>query len=88
MTESIIDWIDEDNNVTGIGGAETAYYTSLDKPYRPANQLFASVSELRLVKGMTEELYLHLLPLVSALPETDTQINVNTAVDIAHFNTC
>ena len=78
ITEAVIDWIDSDDNVTGAGGAETAYYQSQPKPYRPANQLFVSATELQLIKGMTPEIYAYLEPLIIALP-SDVGININTA---------
>lgn len=78
LMEAIIDWLDQDDEATGFGGAETDYYSRLEPPYRPANTMFSSVSELRLVRHMTPELYVHLEPLLIALPQ-QTDLNVNTA---------
>ncbi len=78
IAQAVIDWIDSDNNVTGAGGAESDFYASQDQPYRAANQIFVSVSELRLVKGVTEEIYEHIAPLIVAIPDTAAGINVNT----------
>lgn len=55
-----------------------AYYAKQNPPYRAPHKLMASVSELRLIKGMTPELYNKLLPYVTALPDT-TPININGA---------
>jgi general secretion pathway protein K len=76
MTHIILaasDWI-------GPGKSETlnAYYGKLNPPYRAPHKAMASVSELRLVRGMTPEIYNELLPYITALPIA-TQINVNTA---------
>jgi general secretion pathway protein K len=76
MTNIILaasDWI-------GPGKSETlnAYYGKLNPPYRAPHKAMASVSELRLVRGMTPEIYNELLPYITALPIA-TQINVNTA---------
>ncbi|MGS2718578.1 type II secretion system minor pseudopilin GspK [Eionea flava] len=79
ITEAAIDWMDGDNNVTGQGGAENNYYSSLDTPYRAANQPFISVTELRQIKGITDEIYRYLAPLVVVLPN-DVGFNVNTAL--------
>lgn len=79
ITEAVIDWIDTDDTVTGQGGAENSFYESQDSPYRSANQLFTHVTELRLVKGITRELYDYLQPLVIALPNKEG-ININTAL--------
>lgn len=80
ITQAVVDWLDPDNNITGSGGAESDYYLSQEKPFRAANDLMATVSELRLIKGMTEEAYEWLLPLVVALPDNAAGINVNTAL--------
>lgn len=79
ITQAVIDWIDADDNVTGTGGAESSYYLSTDEPYQAANQLFTSVTELLLIKGMTKALYNHLVPLVIALPDSTVGINIQTA---------
>jgi general secretion pathway protein K len=54
------------------------YYANSNPPYSPAHHAMVSLSELRLVKGMTPALYASLEPYVIALPES-TPINVNTA---------
>jgi len=79
ITEALMDWVDADSDEIGLGGAENNYYASLEPAYRAANQPFASVSELRLVKGVSKELYEYLLPLVVALPDENAGLNVNTA---------
>lgn len=55
-----------------------AYYGGLNPPYRTAHQPMISVSELRLVKGVSPELFNKLAPYITALPE-ETAINLNTA---------
>lgn len=54
------------------------YYLAQPVPYRSAQRMFAHVSELRLVRGVTSEVYAALAPYVCALP-AGTPINVNTA---------
>ncbi|ODS24581.1 hypothetical protein AB835_03090 [Candidatus Endobugula sertula] len=78
ITDAVVDWIDSDNTISGIGGAES-YYTTLKPPYRAANQLFISVTELRQVRGITPEIYDYLKTVVVALPNT-VGININTAL--------
>lgn len=78
LTNAVTDWIDSDNNVSGTGGAEDGYYGDLDPPYRPGNQPLHRVSELRWVKGMTDEIYRALAPHVVALP-AGVKLNINTA---------
>lgn len=55
-----------------------AYYLKLPEAYRPAHHIMTNPSELKLVKGMTPELYKALAPFICALP-IDTKINVQTA---------
>ena len=78
VIQAVIDWIDRDSDVTGPGGAENDFYLSKEQAYRAANQPFVTVSELRLVKGITDEIYEHIAPLLSALPD-NVGININTA---------
>lgn len=79
IAESIRDWIDTDQEPTPYDGAEDTEYLQAKPPYRTPNRLMVSVSELMAVKGVTPEIYAALLPYVTALPRTDTRINVNTA---------
>jgi general secretion pathway protein K len=72
--KALIDWLRP-----GQGQAElTQYYAGLEHPYRASHRPMISVSELRLVKGMTPSLYLALSPYVTALPIVSL-INVQTA---------
>ena len=57
IAASIIDWRDEDNQVTP-GGAESDYYASLQPPYLPRNGPIQTVRELLMVRGVTPELLL------------------------------
>lgn len=77
ISNSVLDWIDKDVNPR-YPGAEDDYYLRLDHPYRTANRPMASVSELRLVQGVTPKLYRALKPALCALPYP-TPININTA---------
>jgi general secretion pathway protein K len=78
LLNTVMDWIDADDVPRFPGGAEDVDYLNGDNPYRAANQLLHSPTELLLVKGMTYELYAKLAPNLSALPQS-TEINVNTA---------
>lgn len=78
IAASTRDWIDADVNPTLPDGAEDDYYLGLTPAYRAGNALMASPSELRLVKGVTPEIYTMLEPYITALPQS-TSINVNTA---------
>jgi general secretion pathway protein K len=77
---AIIDWIDPGQDVGNPAyGAEFDYYIGLQPPYRSADTLMASPSELRLVKGFEDNnTYETLIDYICALPEY-TAININTA---------
>lgn len=78
LDAALIDWMDTDNEPTGIDGAEDDHYTRLPVPYRTANQPLTDISELLLIKGFTPAIVERLRPFVSALPAT-AGLNVNTA---------
>ncbi len=75
---AVADWIDPDVEARPPDGAEDDFYAGLTPPYRTPNQPMQDVSELRLVRGVTPEIYDQLAPYVTALPEP-TPINLNTA---------
>lgn len=72
------DWIDSDADAAFPDGAEDGIYTGLYPPYRSANQLLSSVSELAALDGMDKATFRTLEPHITALPGR-TDINVNTA---------
>lgn len=79
LVDAIVDWVDADE-VPEPTGAESTYYQSLRPAYRAANAPFQTVSELYLIKGMTDEIVQRLLPYVTVYPaETDGKVNLNTA---------
>ncbi len=55
LAASIIDWRDEDSNVTA-GGAESEYYLLLPEPYYCKNSPFETTEEVLLVKGASPEI--------------------------------
>lgn len=77
-SERLVDWLDQDQDMSGENGAEDNQYLLLQPGYRTAGHAMEDVSELRLLLGMREEDYQRLLPYVAALPEK-TLLNVNTA---------
>ncbi len=78
LAQAVVDWIDENEDVTIPGGAEDFEYLGRTPPYRTPNAMMASTSELLLIKGVDRKVYDALLPYVTVLPEY-TDINVNTA---------
>ena len=56
IVNSILDWIDPDNN-TRIQGAESDYYQNLTPSYSAKNGFIDDMSELLLIKEITPEMY-------------------------------
>ncbi len=96
IINSIKDWIDseDDEAITGLSGAESDYYESLDPPYACKNGPLDHLSELPLIKGITPEIYsgaggaagLETYVTVYGATKTDSdkfsypgKININTA---------
>lgn len=77
IAEAVADWVDPNTNRMPRG-AEDAFYTSLPSPYRTGNGPAASVSELRAMRGVTQDVYRTLKPYLCAHPDQDqTPVNVN-----------
>lgn len=78
IAESAGDWADSDT-IAGSVGAEDPAYAAGERPYRTGNTLFADVSELRPLAGMTAATYGRIRPWLCALPTAElAPINVNT----------
>src|SRR5580692_8095581 len=73
------DWIDPDDNVSDPDGAEDAVYTSQTPPYRTGNSPMLSASELLNLPGFGADRYRKIAPYVTALPNTNSTINICTA---------
>jgi type II secretory pathway component PulK len=56
VADSILDWIDADD-IPRVAGAESDYYQGLAVPYYAKNAPIDNLSELLLVKGVTQEMY-------------------------------
>ena len=64
LADAILDWRDRDDRRRDFG-AEAAAYKRAGYPDRPRNGPFELLSELRLVLGMTDDLYARLTPFVT-----------------------
>lgn len=74
ITSTTMDWISSTaRNIT-----LEEYYAKLKPSYRAPHRPMVNASELRLVKGMTPELFNALLPYITALPPPTT-VNINNA---------
>jgi general secretion pathway protein K len=84
LVPSIIDWIDSDDEVTYLpfikyenSGAESSYYTSLEKPYQPKNKPLNAVEELLMIKGVTPRIFQLIHDYVTV--KGDGLVNINFA---------
>lgn len=76
IADAVVDWLDNDDTPR-VGGAESSYYLSLPYPYRAKNDLFDTLDELRLVRGMTPERFDKIKPFATIY--SSGKVNINTA---------
>ena len=59
IIDSLKDWLDhgDDDAITGLSGAESDYYESLDPPYECKNGPIDNLGEVALIQGVTPELF-------------------------------
>ena len=76
LADAVVDWLDVDDT-TRAGGPESPYYLSLPYPYRAKNDLFDTLDELRLVRGITSEKFEQLKPFITV--QSSGKVNINTA---------
>jgi general secretion pathway protein K len=81
LAGAVVDWLDADTDLRFPTGGEDVSYSSSDPPYRTANSMITSVSELLAISGMDRESYGRLAPYLAALPQ-GTKLNVNTASNV------
>ncbi|WP_020226492.1 general secretion pathway protein GspK [Acidovorax sp. MR-S7] len=75
MTARIRDYIDPDSEPGGVGGAEAPQYRAAGKPTGPKNGGLDDLSELRMVLGMTPELYEIISPYLAINGQSRIQID-------------
>ena len=73
-----VDWLDPDTEPRFPDGGEDIAYAGETIPYRTANAVVTSASELMALTGVDKAAYELLAPHVAALPQ-GTTLNVNTA---------
>ena len=82
LSATLLDWLDDDSVLVNGYGAEDADYESLPRPYQAANTMMSHISELRQVKGYTQEVYERLRHHVCVIPRVaELAVNLNT-VDV------
>ena len=81
LAGAVVDWLDPDTELRFPTGGEDVVYSDGDPPYRTANSIITSTSELMAVTGFDRDTYRRLAPYITVLP-AGTKLNVNTASDI------
>ena len=74
----VVDWLDPNGELRFPNGGEDAVYATAEPPYRTANSIITTTSELMAIAGIDEAAFRVLEPYVAALPQ-GTTLNVNTA---------
>lgn len=78
LRDSVIDWVDEDDNTSDFG-AEDGEYESRPIPYLSANGPMVNKSELRMINGVDLAWLTDLMPMLCAIPDLQAlKININT----------
>jgi len=84
LVPSIIDWTDEDDQVTCLDfvthenlGAESEYYSQLDPAYRCKNKPLEAIEEMLLIKGITAEIFERICSYITV--HGDGKVNINSA---------
>ncbi len=81
LAGGVVDWLDADTELRFPTGGEDVAYVDKDPPYRTANAMITSTSELMAIDGFDSEIYNRLAPYVTVLPR-GSKLNVNTASDV------
>lgn len=76
ISDSVLDWIDEDEHVNAAG-AENQFYRSLKRPLVPKNAPLDVLEELLYIRGMTPAIYRRISSYLTLYG--DGKINLNTA---------
>jgi len=85
MAAAIVDWRDEDSEITSqdrgsFYGAEDVYYQGISPPYHCKNSRFDTIYELTLARGVTKELFNKMKPYITVYGEG--RVNINTASEV------
>ncbi len=78
IADSTRDWIDADTDSLAAQGAEDSFYEGLSVAHLTANELMIDISELRAVRGVSQNIFAKIAPYLCAIPSATQRINVNT----------
>lgn len=77
ITEAVVDWLDDDDEASGYGGAESLQYQQEGVTWVPPNGEMQSLEELKLIRHITPEIYEAIKPYLVVLP-SNAGLNINT----------
>lgn len=84
LLQPLLDWLDRDDDVTGMEGAEVAEYRMEGKHFTARNGTITSLRELNLLKGWDREEIEKVAPYIHSVDGCNGQgLNVNTATESA-----
>lgn len=78
ITPAIVDWLDKDSFPDTYLGVEDDFYKNEKISRLSSNQFFYDITELRDIKGVTEEIFQKLKPYVCVINSLNTKININS----------
>ena len=78
ITPAIVDWLDKDSFPDTHLGVEDDFYKNEKISRLSSNQFFYDITELRDIKGVTEEIFQKLKPYVCVINSLNTKININS----------
>ncbi len=84
LVDGIVDWIDQNGDPVSTYGAEEDYYNRLNQPYHCKNGKLSVLSELHMVRGITDEVYEKVSPYLTVNSDLmgsrdQGSVNINTA---------
>jgi general secretion pathway protein K len=84
LVDGIVDWIDQNSDPLSTYGAEEDYYSRLKQPYHCKNGRLLVLSELHMIRGITDEVYQKVSPYLTVDSDLmgirdQGSININTA---------
>ncbi|MBC2695249.1 MAG: general secretion pathway protein GspK [Desulfobacteraceae bacterium] len=57
IINSVKDWLDFDDSITGLSGAEAEYYQDIGTPYSCRNAPLSDLNQLAMIKGVTPDIF-------------------------------
>ncbi|MBZ0273488.1 type II secretion system minor pseudopilin GspK [bacterium] len=82
IADAVVDWIDKNTEQNAGGGEEDAFYgyaSAVPEPYKAKNAPLSSIGEIKLIKGVTGEVYQRLIEVCTIY--SDNKMNINTIDD-------